>query len=306
MNFSTNSYPSIRILGMMCLIWIAPSILFYLLSSMHLGGVFLSPIFSFVVIIFFVFLLSNTIPFFLKYDRDSLCKNNGSRRKLLVVLIIVRILLFKIENIDSFAGILAGIAGTTTLIIFASLLGAYLSQAIKRPAELIPVCCVAFTVDLYSVVQGPSKDIALKIGEFYSSGAEGALPYVDIILLKIPNLAVNYLTPIFGVSDWIFIVFFTSTLFKFSISDSVAGSDITTTVETDTCKFYFPLVSIALLTSIFIAYRAHIFVPALPVIILITLPWVIITHPSLMKMKASDCYLSLIAPVVATIIYFLR
>lgn len=242
---------------------------------------------------------------FLRYDKNYLCENNIIRRNLLIILIILRLLLFQIENADSFVGILAGIAGTTTLIIFASLLGSYLSQAVKRLPELIPVCSVAFTVDLYSVLKGPSKEIALQIGDFYSSGAQGTVPYVDIILIKIPHLTVNYLTPIFGISDWIFVVFLTATLLKFRVSDSVIGSDITTIVDSDKCQFYFPLVSIALLTSIFIAYTANIFVPALPVITMIVLPWVIIKHPNILTMKASDYYLTLIPPVLATIVYIL-
>lgn len=304
MNFSKNNTSLINALTSISIIWIAPTILFYLLSYANISGIFLSQTFSFVVIVFFIFLLSNTMVIFLRYDRNYLCTHNNIRRNLLINLIIFRLLLFQIENTDSFAGILAGIAGTTTLIIFASLLGSYLSQAIKRLPELIPVCSVAFTVDLYSVLQGPSKKIALQIGEYYSSGAKGTVPYVDIILIKIPHLTVNYLTPIFGVSDWIFVVFFTTTLLKFRVSDSVLGSDITTLIDSENRQFYFPLVSIGLLTSIFIAYIANIFVPALPIIIMIVLPWIIIKHPNLWNMKASDYYLTLIPPVVAIIVYF--
>jgi len=303
MIFQTNSTSPIRTLASISIIWIVPSLLFYLLSYTNISTIFLSQTFSFLVIVFFIFLLSNTMAVFLKYDKDYLCTNNNIRRNLLIILIILRLLLFQIEHIDSFVGILAGITGTTTLIIFASLLGSYLSQAIKRLPELIPVCSVAFTVDLYSVLQGPSKEIALQIGEFYSSGAQGTVPYVDIILIKIPQLTVNYLTPIFGVSDWIFIVFFTTTLLKFRVSDSVVGSDITTKVGSDRYRFYFPLISIALLTSIFIAYILNIFVPALPVIIMIVLPWFIIKHPNLWKMRASDYYLTLIPPALAAIVY---
>lgn len=304
MNFPKNSKSPISTLTSISIIWIAPSILFYLLSYTNISSIFLSQTFSFLVIVFFIFLLSNTMAIFLKYDRNYLCTHNNLRRNLLIILIIFRLLLFQIENTDSFLGIFAGITGTTTLIIFASLLGSYLSQAIKRLPELIPVCSVAFTVDLYSVLQGPSKEIALQIGAFYSSGAEGTVPYVDIILIKIPNLTVNYLTPIFGVSDWIFVVFFTATLLKFRISDRIVGQDITTIVDTASYQFYFPIVSIALLTSLFIAYIANIFVPALPVIIMIVLPWIILKHPNQWRMKASDYYLTLIPPVVATIIYF--
>lgn len=305
MNFPKNNTSLISTLTSISIIWMVPSILFYLLSYTNISGIFSSHTFFFLVIVFFIFLLSNTMAIFLRYDRNYLCTNNNIRRNLLIFLVIFRMLLFQIEHTDSFVGILAGIAGTTTLIIFASLLGSYLSQAIKRLPELIPVCSVAFTVDLYSVLKGPSKEIALQIGEFYSSGAQGTAPYVDIILIKTPHLTLKYLTPIFGVSDWIFIVFFTATLLKFRVSDSVVGSDITTRVGSGRYRFYFPLISIALLTSIFIAYILNIFVPALPIIIMIVLPWIIIRQSNLWKMKASDCYLTLIPPVLAAIVYFL-
>lgn len=299
-----NNISSISTFVAIGIIWIIPSILLYLLSYTNLSGLFSSPTLSYLVIVFFIFLLSSTMAIFLRYERDYLYKNNHIRRNLIVILILFRLLLFQIEKIDSFVGILAGIAGTTTLILFACLLGSYLSQAIKRLPELIPVCSVAFTVDLYSVLQGPSKEMALQIGEFYSAGAKGSAPYVDIILMKISNPAVDYLTPIFGVSDWIFVVFLTSTLLQFNISDSVAGKDITKVIHTQSLPLYFPLVSIALLTSIFIANISNIFVPALPVMILIVLPWLITKNLNLFKMTASDYYLSLIAPILATIFHF--
>jgi hypothetical protein len=299
-----NSSSSTSTLATIGIVWIIPSISLYLLSYTNLRGLFSSPTLSYLVIVFFIFLLSSTMAIFLRFERDYLYKNNHIRRNLIVILILFRLLLFQIEKIDSFVGILAGIAGTTTLILLACLLGSYLSQAIKRLPELIPVCSVAFTVDLYSVLQGPSKEIALQIGDFYSAGAEGAAPYVDIILMKITNPAVDYLIPIFGVSDWIFVVFLTSTLLQFKVADSVAGKDITHILNTQCVPLYFPLASIALLASILIANLSNIFVPALPVMIVVVLPWLIIRNLNLFKMRASDYYLSLIAPILATIFYF--
>lgn len=305
MIFPKNRTSTISTFASIGIIWIIPSILLYLISYTNLNESFSSPTLSFLVIVFFIFLLSSTMVIFLRYERNYLYKNNNIRRNLIISLILLRLLLFQIERIDSFVGILAGIIGTTTLILFACLLGSYLSQAIKRLPELIPVCSVAFTVDLYSVLQGPSKEIAVQIGEFYGTGAKGSAPYVDIILMKITNPAVDYLTPIFGVSDWIFAVFLTSTLLQFKVADSVAGKDITKCINTQNVPFYFPLVSIALLACIFIANISNIFVPALPVMIMIVLPWLIIRNLTLFNMTASDYYLSLIAPLFAAIFYFL-
>ncbi|MFT5700288.1 MAG: hypothetical protein ACI8ZB_003160 [Desulforhopalus sp.] len=294
---------ALRILSLMSTIWIGPSLLFHLLSYTSIGELFSSQTVSFLTIVFFVILLSNIMAIFFKFERDFLYKHNTERRNLIVILIIARLLLFQVESIGSLTGVLAGIAGTTSLILFSCLLGSYLSQAIKRFAELIPVCSVAFTVDLYSVLKGPSKEIAIQIGDFYGGGAIGPVPYVDIILLKIANPATNHLIPIFGVSDWIFVVFITSTMQKFKISDSIIGKDINNVVNAQNMQFYFPLVSFALLVSIFTAYLFNVFIPALPVMIMIVLPWVIIKNRNLFQWKATDFCLTLVPPVLAIIIF---
>ena len=124
-----------------------------------------------------------------------------------------------------------------------------------------------------------------------------------MILLKIPNTSVEFLTPVFGVSDWIFVVFLSSVMLKFQISDSTVGKDLKDVVASSGSHFYFPLVSFALLVSILTAYVLNIFIPALPVIIVIVLPWVIFKNRSLITLKATDCYLALVPPILATIIF---
>ena len=298
-------YAPLKPLALMGIIWIIPSILFYLLSYTDTGKIFSSQLLSFIVIVFFVLLLSTIMAVFFKFEKNTLYDNGNLRRNLLVILTIVRLLVFQIENEGSFIGVLAGIVGTTTLILISCLVGSYLSQAINRLSELIPVCSVAFTVDLYSVLNGPSKEIALQIKDFYINGAIGQVPYADIILLKIANPSAEYLTPIFGVSDWIFVVFITSVMLKFEIPDSILGKDIKDIVSSTSKQFYFPIVSFALLVSIFTAYILNIFIPALPVIIVIILPWLIVKNRNLLKLKATDCYLSLAPPLIAGMTLFL-
>lgn len=294
-------YAPLKPLALMSIIWILPSILFHLLSYTNIGKIFSSQLLSFVVIVFFVLLLSTIMAIFFKFEKNTLYDNGNLRRNLLVILTIVRLLIFQIENEGSFIGVLAGIVGTTTLILISCLVGSYLSQAINRLSELIPVCSVAFTVDLYSVLNGPSKEIALQIKDFYSNGAIGQVPNADIILLKIANPSVEYLTPIFGVSDWIFVIFITSVMLKFQIPDSILGKDIKDIVSSTNKQFYFPIVSFALLVSIFTAYILNVFIPALPVIIVIVLPWLVVKNRDLIKLKATDCYLSLTPPLIAII-----
>jgi len=293
-----------KALGLMSIIWISPSILLYLLNYTNTGKIFSSQSVHYIVIVFFVLLLSTIMIIFFKFEKRFLHKNNKLRRNLIVILIIARLLFFQVESVGPFIGILAGIAGSTTLVICSCLLGSYLSQAIKRLPEIVPVCSVAFTVDLYSVFKGPSKKIALQIGDFYSNGAIGPVPYADIILLKIPSPSVEYLIPIFGVSDLIFAIFLSSIMLKFQISDSIIGEDIKDVVNSQNMHFYFPLVFFALLASIFFASIFKMFIPALPVMIVIVLPWVIVKNRALFTLKGTDCFLTLVPLVLATIVSF--
>ncbi|MGL1933144.1 MAG: hypothetical protein OCC45_15525 [Desulfotalea sp.] len=294
----------LRSLGLISIVWIGPSIFLYLLNYTDAERLFSSQTMHYIVIGLFILLLSTIMAIFFKIEISHLHKNNKLRRNLIIILIIARLLLFQVEGIDSFIGILAGIAGSTTLVIFSCLLGSYLSQAINRLPEIIPVCSVAFTVDLYSVFKGPSKKIALQIGDFYSNGAIGPVPFIDIILLKIPNPPALYLIPMFGVSDLIFAVFLSSVLLKFQISDSIIGKDLKDIVHSQKMHFYFPLVSCALLISIVFASIFEMFIPALPVIIMIVLPWVIVRNFALFKLKRSDLVLTLIPLILASIVYF--
>ena len=67
--------------------------------------------------------------------------------------------------------LLSGIS-TANLFFCASLIGAALSSAIKRPGELVPVCITAAIADLISVMKGPSKSMVKDITAYYDQGME--------------------------------------------------------------------------------------------------------------------------------------
>lgn len=290
-------------LAVMAILWVGPSLLLYLLSYTSIGKMFDSQLLSFLLLGFFVFLLSTIMAIFFKFERSYLVHNNILRRNLIILLLVLRVLVFPLENGENAFSVLAGVTGTTLLILLSCLVGSYLCQAINRPAELIPVCSVAFMVDFYSVLQGPSKVIAQQVGDFYSKGAKGPVPLADMILLKIPNPAVEFLTPVFGVSDWIFIVFLSAVLLKFKISDSVIAKDIYHVVNSTQVQLYFPLASLALLVSVLIAYLLGSFVPALPIILTMVLPWLIFTNRGLFIMRRSDYILTAIPPILIFILF---
>lgn len=284
-------------------LWVVPSLLLYLLGDTVFGGLFASKFFSFILLSFFVFLLSSMMVMFFRYEKEVLIGNNSLRRNLIVLCVVLRLAAFQVEHSGTCIGVFAGIVGTASLIIFSCLLGAYLSTAVNRLTEIIPVCSVAFTVDLYSVLRGPSKEIAVQIGKFYSEGATGSVPLADMILVKIVNPSVEYLIPVFGVSDWIFIVFFSSVMLKFQLADGVVGKSLKDMEGSSGIQFYFPLISLGLLISVLTAYMFNLFIPALPVILVIVLPWLIVQNHTLFRLRASDYILTLVPPVMALLLF---
>jgi hypothetical protein len=89
---------------------------------------------------------------------------------------------------------------------------------VKRPAEIIPLGVVAALADLFSMLSGPTKHMAEEISTYYVSGMEGIPPFVDSLLIKIPLLGAGTLVPLFGVSDWIIVVFLTAAANKFELN----------------------------------------------------------------------------------------
>lgn len=286
--------------------WVIPSTLlclpdysyiedFLQLESLYLG-----------FMVFFMVIISNMMARYFIFESSAIRKDFQLRGTLLILAIIIRLILFEVESMGSFIGITAGILGTADLIIFSCLLGSYLPEAIKRVPELIPVCSVAFFIDLFSVFQGPSKKIANLVKEHYVGGIKEEIPFIDMFLVKIPNPSVDYLTPIFGVSDLIFVIFISAVMLKFKIDDNMTGKSIGAIVMSKGNNFfYFPLVIFSLMAAIFMASWLNIFLPALPVIVMVTLPWVIINNSALFKLKKSDWILTFVPPVAILVLYLL-
>lgn len=304
MNFAKQIRNALLGLIPISLIWIIPSILFTIPNyssfenSSQLKAIYIGFIF------FFIFILSNMMARYFVFERGILGKDLRSRGVVLILVIIIRLILFEMERIDTFIGTMAGILGTADLIILSYLLGSYLPEAIKRVPELVPVCSVALFIDLFSVLQGPSKKIANLIQEHYIDGTKETTPFIDILFIKIPTPYTDYLMPIFGISDLIFATFISAVMLKFNINDNMIGKNMNEFIRTPkNCFFYFPVVMFSLLSAILIASWLNIFLPALPVIVMITLPWIAITNIKLFKFKRNDWLLTAIPPVVTLILY---
>jgi hypothetical protein len=148
---------------------------------------------------------------------------------------------------------------TANLLFLACVLGHWLTEPLKRPAELIPLCLVMSLIDAFSVFQGPTRELTSNLVDYYSSGQPGPPPLVDYILIKLPLPGQPSLLPVFGVSDWIMIIMLSAAAAKFGMNDNILPK-----LE----KVYFPMAGLGLIATILAARELDMYLPALPMIAL--------------------------------------
>ena len=146
---------------------------------------------------------------------------------------------------------------TANLLFFACVLGHWLTEPLKRPAELIPLCLVMSLIDVFSVFQGPTRELTSSLVGYYGSGQAGSPPLVDYILIKLPLPGQASLLPVFGVSDWIMIVMLSGAAAKFGMNDNILQR---------LGNVYFPVAGIGLVATILAARELDMYLPALPMI----------------------------------------
>jgi hypothetical protein len=146
---------------------------------------------------------------------------------------------------------------TANLLFFACVLGHWLTEPLKRPAELIPLCLVMSLIDIFSVFKGPTRQLTSSLVGYYSSGQSGPPPLVDYILIKLPLPGQSSLLPVFGVSDWIMIVMLSAASAKFGMNDNVLHR---------VKGVYFPVAGMGLIAAILAAREFDMYLPALPMI----------------------------------------
>ncbi|MDD9302948.1 MAG: hypothetical protein HUK40_11670 [Desulfobacter sp.] len=168
---------------------------------------------------------------------------------------------------------------TLNLVLFASVLGSWLAVSLKRPAELVPVCVVVSLADLFSVFAGPTRNFAENISGYYEGGMKGIPPLVDFFLLKMPLPGSDLFLPVFGVSDWVVIVFLCACAEKFKMNDSLVGKQ---------GRLYFPIACLGLCLSIFSAWWGNLFLPALPFISLGFAGVMAVRYPEMRKLTKAE------------------
>lgn len=158
------------------------------------------------------------------------------------------------------------------LLLTGTVIGAALARYINRLWELIPICLVMTLADFSSWLIGPTANFAQEIQNYYLA-PDGLPPPIDMVLVKMAFPGTPGMAPVFGISDWIMVVFFVIVAQRYQINDNLIGASGETLAQLKRIGCYLPIPLVALFSAILLAQTSGLFVPALPLIVLIMLIW---------------------------------
>lgn len=187
---------------------------------------------------------------------------------------------------------------SATLFVLALLLGSWMVVPLKRAAELVPVCAVMTAADLFSVLGGPSRGMAMDIAAYYGGGRLGPVPAADFLLLKVAVPGMPVLVPVFGVADWIMVVFLAATAARFGLDDNLTGHGLDTMVAAGRTRPYLGVPVVGLGLAVLLARGSGVFLPALPVVAAVFLGYVLVRYPGVRRLRLSDWALVLLTVAV--------
>ncbi len=167
---------------------------------------------------------------------------------------------------------LLAVAKSGLLLLAATVIGAALARYVKRLWEIIPVCIVMTLADFSSWLYGPTAGFTQQIEQYYLA-PEGPPPLIDMVLIKLAFPGPVGLAPVFGISDWIMVAFFTIVAGRYEINDNLIGASGETLARQRRIGRYLPIPAVALFVATLLAQTAGLFIPALPLIALIMLLW---------------------------------
>ncbi|MBW6512911.1 MAG: hypothetical protein K0A93_12505 [Desulfuromonadaceae bacterium] len=158
------------------------------------------------------------------------------------------------------------------LLLAGTLIGAALARYVNRLWEIVPVCVVMTLADFISWLHGPTAGFAREIKTYYLYPV-GTPPLIDMVLVKLAFPGSATLVPVFGISDWIMVVFFAIVARRHGVNDNLAGVCGETLARQGQIGRYLPVSVVALFVAIILAQSSGGFVPALPLIALTMLLW---------------------------------
>jgi hypothetical protein len=210
-----------------------------------------------------------------------------------VVCVCLLVLLYLGHN--RFGGsLLFSLLQSIILLVGSTFLGAFLSSAINRIGELLPLALTAVTADIVSVFHGPTKGMGEQLTAYYGGGMQGIPPLVDLFLLK--GAGQNWvIQPLFGVSDWVLIILLSSSILRLGKTDNLLGEFL-----------FFPVTAAGLFLSMLVAGFLQLYVPALFFICLFFLIFLVLRCRLLSNLQPRDLIYSIVFPtVVGTLILVL-
>lgn len=158
------------------------------------------------------------------------------------------------------------------LLLVATVTGAALARYINRLWEIVPICIVMTLGDFASWLYGPTADFVRQIKQ-HTLFPEGPPPLVDMVLIKLVFPGPLGLAPLFGISDWIMVVFFAIVARRFGVNDNLIGSPGEKLARLGQIGRYLPVSVAALFAATVLAQMSGLFLPALPLIALVMLFW---------------------------------
>ena len=163
------------------------------------------------------------------------------------------------------------------LLLVGTLTGAALARYVLRLWEIVPVCIVMSLADLASWLCGPTAGFSKVIRQYYLA-PEGPPPLIDMFLIKLVFPGSAGLAPVFGISDWIMVVFFAIVARRYAINDNLIGTPGETLARQGRIGRYLPISVAALFIAIVLAQTTGLFIPVLPLMALVMFLWYAIRY----------------------------
>ncbi len=173
------------------------------------------------------------------------------------------------------------------LMLIATLIGTALARYVHRLWEIIPIGIAMALADLASWMFGPTASFTKELQQYYQHPV-GPPPFIDMVLIKLAAPGTGNLVPVFGISDWIMVVFFIIVASRFGINDNLLGASGEILARRRKLGRYLPVSVVALFFALSLAQISGTFIPALPLIALIMFLWYAIRRIWLQYRKPSD------------------
>ncbi len=150
------------------------------------------------------------------------------------------------------------------LLLSGTVVGIVLARYINRLWELIPVCIVMSLADFSSWLAGPTARFAEQISAYYQT-PEGPAPLIDMALVKLAFPGGEVLFPVFGISDWVMVVFFAGVARQFDMNENLIGRAVLPQGSLrSSLGRYLPVPVVVLCGILILAQASGRFIPVLP------------------------------------------